>query len=244
MSHAGRRFAARVSLLSACAVLALSLISDAQTTQRKVAKKAEQNRDLDGRFAAKSLMTAEGVIKDLEIVGTSKKGEHRPRRIQLNRDIVWRDWVRDQATVTDARRSNTAEAAEKGKKSVATLGAPTGVDSLVTLEVPLTAKVETRFKSSTDEISDGATTPGRAGDAEKASDASDKQAKKKMDDAPKKKTGAASANAPGAQLADLKSGLFIEVEYTEKDGKNVASRVRILRPVGGSSTPADQAKPR
>lgn len=218
----------------------------AQTTTGPVtaqAKRTEQSRDLDGRFAPKNLQTGEGVIVKMETVGESKKGEHRPRRIEINQNIVWRDWVRDQASVTNVQRSNTAAAAKKGKSSVATVGQPKGANSEVVLEVPLNAKIETRFRSSTDEISQGATTPGKAAVAEKATDAYDKVSQVKAKAATKTKAHPDPA-APGTLITDLKSGLFVEYEYTKKGDKNVVSRIRIMRPVGGAATPAGEAKPK
>ena len=46
------------------------------------------------------------------------------------------------------------------------------------------------------------------------------------------------------QADDLKPGLFVEVDFRHEDGRNLASTVTVIRPVGGPDTPAETRRPR
>ncbi len=149
--------------------------------------------------------------------------------VTINTAAVWRDWVRDQAT-TDPK--SPKEAAREGEKSVATTGEPVSPDTTVVIELGADTKVETRYRSATDEVSEGAKTPGGAAAAEAATDAGDRTTNDK-------KAGAPPAMTPEPfTLNEIKPGLFIEVEYHRVGTKERAKIVRVLRPIGGANIPA------
>jgi hypothetical protein len=163
------------------------------------------------------------------------KVEHtrgRSIRVTINTAAVWRDWVRDQASEEPKSKS---KAAADGEKSVASNGEPLSPDNLVVLEVPHDVKVETRYRSSTDEVSEGAKTPEKAAAAEAATDPADTS---KPDTA--RKSG---AKTPHFKVVDLKPGLFIEVTSHRVKGMEKVSLVRVMRPVGGANIPASVEKP-
>jgi hypothetical protein len=173
---------------------------------------------------AKSSQKAErisGVITKVEEAGSGKA-----RRVTINTAAVWRDWVRDQASVKPT--GSVEKAAEKGKQSIATKGEPKSPDTLIVVEVGSDAKIEQRYRSSTDERSSGAATTEGAAQAEKDQG---------------KTSGASKAQGKSVEPSALKPGLWVDVEcrHTSSD-KNQATKVYVLRPVGGPDTPAGQTK--
>lgn len=163
----------------------------------------------------------------------AKEGKQPPRtlRFTLNSAVPWRDWVRDQAT--QPLTASPEKQAAEGNQSVATKGEPAEKSLLVVVDVAPATKVETRFRSSTDESSPGAKTPEAAARAQ-ADPAAEPDAKAE----------ARSDKAKPAQFSagDLKPGLFVEVEYQHERAQNRAEVVRVLRPVGGPDTSAAEAK--
>jgi len=88
-------------------------------------------------------------------------------------------------------------------------------------------KLETRFRAAGDEANSGSTTPGEAL-AKEENEGKSGTARKDS-----------STKAPKLVAADIKPGLWVEVNYAH-DGKaesNRASSVVILRPVGGPQSP-------
>ncbi len=177
-----------------------------------------------------------GVIVKIE---RSQQGEPAQRgswRLTINTDVVWRDFVRDQAVAaSQAARTGTAKAASKGKKSVATEGHPRDGELMVTLEVDPKTEILMRYRSSTDEISEGAATAQGAAKAEEATDAQSKasttgEQARAGDNRPARK-------ARTLEPMELKPGLWVDVEYQHEGKENRASRVRVMRPVGGPDTP-------
>jgi hypothetical protein len=144
-------------------------------------------------------------------------------RLSINTNVVWRDWVRDQAQARD--EGPPSKDAAKGANSVATKGQPADENSLVVVEVASSTKVETRFRSPTDETSKGETSPEKV----------------KSDESTTSKV--AQAGKPVEFRAeDLLPGLYVEAEFRKAGGrdKNTASTVTVIRPIRviDSSTPA------
>src|SRR3954465_4961502 len=119
MSRGARSAAVVASLLMACGLV---MADDKQPTK-------------DGRKAAEA-DKASGVIARIEPTERGDKDTKRSWKLTLNTDVVWRDFVRDQATdPARAARTGTEKAAAKGKKSVATEGHPQDDQLMLTVLV-------------------------------------------------------------------------------------------------------------
>ena len=143
-------------------------------------------------------------------------------RLTINTDAVWRDWVRDQAKVKDT--GPPRKDAEAGAKSVATTGQPADKNSKVVVDVTMDSKVETRFRTPEDSTSRGYKTPEEARSGSGNSSVTKTQ----------------SAKPVQFTRDDLKTGLFIEADFQNRDGKNKSSIVTIIRPI--SATEATKKK--
>jgi hypothetical protein len=102
-----------------------------------------------------------GATPGSTITDEAKKGRQVPPtvRLTINTAAVWRDWARDQAT-EDVTKSASKDA-EEGQNSVATKGQPATADTTVLVDVGPDTRVETRFRSPTDETTKGAAPPNR-----------------------------------------------------------------------------------
>jgi len=186
---------------------------------------------------------ASGVITKVEPAGRGEKGSHRSWKLTLNTDVVWRDFVRDQATdPAKAARTGTEKAAAKGKKSVATEGHPQDDQLMLTVLVEPQTEITMRYRSSTDAIGEGSPTPEGASKAEVANDSAS-DAKGAADSAgagasPKRQAPKARILEPG----ELKPGLWVDIEFRDNDKQNKARRVMVMRPVGGPDTSPDKEK--
>jgi hypothetical protein len=147
-------------------------------------------------------------------------------RLSINTNVVWRDWARDQAQARD--EGSPKKDAAKGANSVATKGQPADENSMIVVEVASGTKVETRFRSPTDESSKGVTSPEKV----------------KSDESTTSKV-----NPTGKPVEfraeDLLPGLFVEAEF-RKSGtrdRNTASTVTVIRPIRvlDASTPAQSS---
>lgn len=168
----------------------------------------------------------------------SEKGQAPTHRLTVNTAAVWRDWVRDQAGVSAG--ASPREQAKRGANSVATKGEPQSGDTLVVIDIGPNTKIETRFRASTDETSKGAKTPAEALAANE--DPATEKGKGKGDSS-RREAEAKRSRATRFEADDLQPGLFVEIDYAHKDGRNLASAVTVIRPVGGAdNAPAEPAK--
>jgi hypothetical protein len=149
-------------------------------------------------------------------VGKDGEGKKGPvlLRLSINTNAVWRDWARDQAQVRD--EGSPKKDAAKGANSVATKGQPVDENSLVVVEVAPGTRVETRFRSPSDETSKGATSPEKV----------------KSDDSTTSKV-APTGKPVEFRVEDLLPGLFVEAEFRQSGprDKNTASTVTVIRPI-------------
>ena len=175
----------------------------------------------EGKKSADRLQIAEGVIVKVEKVGDDKDKAPQRVKITVNTAAVWSDYVRDEARVKGT------ESAKDGANSVATKGEPVSPNNVVVAEVGAGTNLSTRFRSSTDETNKGSRTVEGA-EKKDGSPASDDVKRRPRD-----------KKAPKTVIGDLRVGQFVEVEA--KGGK--ATRVIVLKPVGGPNTPASEAKP-
>jgi len=165
----------------------------------------------------------EGVVVKVEpIEQVERKGEDRLRkvRVTVNTAAVWRDYVRDQADMV--RKAEP----KKGQESVATKGQPVVESETIVAEVDRETTLNMRYRSSTDEADTGSRTIEKA---------------ERKDGSPESnqvKTSPRDPKAPKIGLADLKPGLFVEIETR----KGHAHRLIVLKPVGEGTTPASEAK--
>jgi len=160
-----------------------------------------------------------------------EKGRAPTHRITINTAVVWRDWVRDQAGLDPA--ASPREVAKRGANSVATKGQPETAATLVVVDVVPTTKIEMMFRESTDETSKGGKTPAEARAASE-----DPAAAKAPDNSSKREKQAERSRSTRFLADDLQPGLFVEVDFAQKDARDVASTLAVLRPIGGSDTPA------
>ncbi|WP_165219672.1 hypothetical protein [Aquisphaera insulae] len=187
-----------------------------------------------------------GVILRAEPVGETPPSRGGAWRLTVNTDVVWRDFVRDQATGTQkAARTGVAKAAEKGKASVAAEGHPQSKPLVTAFEVDRQTEITVRYRSSTDSISDGAPTADGAAALEEAADRPDADRRPHRDDATSK--GAEEVRGPKARALEpmeLKPGLWVEVDSRLEDQRHHATRIRVLRPVGGPDVSPGKEKER
>jgi hypothetical protein len=149
-------------------------------------------------------------------------------RLSINTNAVWRDWARDQAQVRD--EGSPKKDAAKGANSVATKGQPVDENSLVVVEVASGTRVETRFRSPTDETSKGVKAPEKVKSVE-ATSSKVTPTGKPVD----------------FRAEDLLPGLFVEAEFRQPapQDKNTASIVTVIRPISVlDSSPAATPSPK
>jgi len=195
-----------------------------------------------GRKAAET-DRASGVIARIEPAERGDKNTKRAWKVTLNTDVVWRDFVRDQATdPAKAARTGTRKAAEKGKESVATEGHPKDDQLMITALLEPETEITMRYRSSTDAIGEGSPTPEGASRAEAASD--NESGRKGSADADRadSKSNRQAPKARTLAAKELKPGLWVEIEFRRDDKQNKARRVMVMRPVGGPDTSPDKEK--
>ncbi len=213
------------------ASLLLAAPAFAQTTETK-----EKEKTLPPPADARHQLTT-GVIVKAEPVNRDGTPANDPAasprfvRLTINTAAVWRDWVRDQA---GTEPKSPRAAAARGEKSIATAGEPRSADTLTTVVMAFDTRIETRYRSSTDEVSEGARTPDGAAKAEARADPADTSTGRVDRSAAKPVKFAAE---------DLKPGLWVEVHYKDAKSREKATLVRVMRPVGGPATSAADEKP-
>lgn len=165
----------------------------------------------------------EGVILRVEPVDekSDPKGAKRVK-ITVNTAAVWRDYVRDQANSSKTPNSKA------GENSIATKGQPESPNTSIIAEVGADTILLSRFRSSTDDASPGSKTVEKA-EKKDGSPASDDVKLSLRDD-----------KAVPMKVADLKPGLFVDLSAA--NGK--ASKITVLKPVGGPGTPASESEPK
>jgi len=187
--------------------------------QKKDAPAASKGDSSRAEKVSGVILKAEKVARESADSKTAKvKGESQENpvllRLSINTNAVWRDWARDQAQVRD--EGSPKKDAAKGANSVATTGQPADENSLVVMDVTAETRVETRFRSPTDETSKGEKAPEEV----------------KSDEATKSKV--APAGKPVQfRAADLLAGLFVEAEFRQSGpgDKNRAATVTVIRPI-------------
>jgi len=202
-------------------------------------KQASRQRGAQARAEKTS-----GVIAKIKGAGSGNTSARGSWRLTINTDVVWRDFVRDQATdPAKAARTGTDKAAAKGRESVATEGHPQDGQMMVTVELDPQTEITMRYRSATDAIGEGSATPEGAGKAETASDnASGRKGAGAADSDRESKR--QTLKARKLDPKELKPGLWVEVEYRQAGKQNQAARrVTVMRPVGGPDTSPDKEKP-
>jgi hypothetical protein len=213
------------SLLMACA---LAMADDKQ--QSKDDRKADAGK-------------ASGVIAGIEPTERGDKDTKRSWKLTLNTDVVWRDFVRDQATdPAKAARTGTGKAARKGRESVATEGHPRGDQMKVTVLLDPETEITMRYRSSTDAFGEGSPTPEGASRAEAAADNEGGRDGSAASGRTAAKSRRQALKARSLAARELKPGLWVEVEFRRSDNQNKARRVMVMRPVGGPDTSPDKEK--
>ncbi|MDR3618650.1 MAG: hypothetical protein P4L85_04805 [Paludisphaera borealis] len=155
--------------------------------------------------------------------------------VTISTDVLWRDFVRDQAVSPEqAAKNSTTRAASKGRKSVASEGQPLDSALIATADLDSQTKLAMRYRSSTDEATLGATTPEGAAKAEAAVDSGDTSKP-----APASRT---AAKPRAITTKDLKPGLWVEIEMRPGDSKH-AQTLTVLQPVEDVKVPTESVKP-
>lgn len=152
--------------------------------------------------------------------------------VTVGTDVVWRDFVRDQAVAPEkAAKESTTRAASKGRKSVAGEGQPVDPALVATAELDARTKLALRYREATDEATEGANTPADAAKTEAEADP----------DATKAKPSKKAAVKPRTITAkDLKPGLWVEIELQPGDPKH-ARTLTVMQPVEDVKVPAEPA---
>jgi hypothetical protein len=156
------------------------------------------------------IVKAESVRKEAPTnpgAGTTTRDKDRSsgQRLTINTNIPWEDWVRDQ--VEGNPKATPREQAEKGANSVATKGQPRSENSDLVVEAGPETRITSRKRL---DVVEGATI-----------------------EATRAKTASRGSEATTYRLEDLRPGLFVEIEYARKDGRNVARTVTVVRPISG-----------
>ena len=123
---------------------------------------------------------------------------------------------------------------------MATEGHPRDEKMLVTVNIDPQTEITMRYRSSTDEISEGAPSPKGASKAEDATDTSSKTKPAQTPALPGTRRQAPKARV--LEPMELKPGHWIDVEFRRGDKENQARRVMVMRPVGGPDTAPEKEK--
>jgi len=222
----------KVKACAVATVLVASICAPSRAQGQKESKATKPKPAID------RAERASGVIVKVEPIAKSESGRSKAEvsnaasgdkgrlvRLTINTDAIWSDWARDQ--VTESASQSPKKAAEKGSKSVATKGEPQTRNSLVVVALTPASKVETRFRTLTDETSKGAKTPADA----------------RADEPGRATSGDTKANH--FAVADLRPGLFVEIDFRRQGGSDQASTVTVIRPVAdkGIRTEPGKGKP-
>jgi len=237
MNHPlGRRTVLSLATAALVAASGLGLAQEGKVKAKASESKGSPSAERVSGVIVKVEPVTKGATPGSTITEEARKGRQAPRtvRLTINTAAVWRDWARDQAT-EDVTKSAKKDA-EEGQNSVATKGQPITADSAVMVDVGPNTRVETRFRSPTDETSKGAATPDEA----REEDDSTSSAAKSRSRADKSKS---REKGPSFGVGDLKPGLFVEAEYRHLTAQNPASVVTVIRPLGGPDTSAKEAAP-
>jgi len=176
-----------------------------------------------------------GLITKVEKSKGEGEGKADARRltVTVSTNVVWRDFVRDQAVSPEkAAKESTTRAASKGRKSVAGEGQPVDPALIATATLDARTKLAIRYRKATDEATEGAKTPTGAAKAESDADA----ATDDHEATPSKK--AAKPRTIAAE--DLKPGLWVEIELQPGDPKR-ARTLTVMQPVEDVKVPAEPA---
>ncbi len=232
----GRRTVLSLATATLVAASGLGLAQEGKGKAKSSSPKGSASAERASGVIIKAEPVTKGATPGSTITDEAKKGRQAPRsvRLTINTAVVWRDWARDQAT-EDVTKSAKKDA-EEGVNSIATLGQPVSADTTVLVDVGPDTRVETRFRSPTDETSKGATTPEGA----REEDDSSSDAAKSKSRAGKTKS---AEKGPRFGVGDLKPGLFVEAEFRHVAAQNPASVVTVIRPIGGPDTSAKEAAP-
>ncbi|WZO97615.1 hypothetical protein EP7_004657 [Isosphaeraceae bacterium EP7] len=218
------RTSRRIALFALISGALAPMTADAQDVQGKEVPDPPKAQRKDGAASER----VSGVIVKVDRRPGDGPKDKLPVVVTVNADVIWSDWARDQATLGTVK--TTDKAARAGAKSVATEGQPKDKDNLIVIELGPDSKIETRFRASTDETTKGSATPAGAREG-----SVDPAAKDQATDKDKKPL--------TLKPADLKDGLFVEVDYRRASAsKNLAASLVVLRPIGGPDTAADAAK--
>ena len=220
--------AARIKMVVAASVLVVGASGLGLGQQAKDTPTAPKGDASKAERVAGVIVKVEKVAKAGD--GRRATGEDRAAallRLSINTNAVWRDWARDQAQARD--EGSPKKDAAKGANSIATKGQPADENSLVVVEVASGTRVETRFRSPTDETSKGVTAPEKV----KSDEATTSNVKP-------------TGKPVQFRAEDLLPGLFVEAEFRQSgtQGKNTASTVTVIRPISVlNASPAATARP-
>jgi len=233
----GRRTVLSLATAALVAASGLGLAQEGKDKAKSGAPKDSATAERASGVIIKAEPVTKGATPGSTITDEAKKGRQVPStvRLTINTAVVWRDWARDQATEDLTKNASPKKEAEAGANSIATKGQPVSPDTTVLVDVGPETRIETRFRSSTDETSKGATTPeGAREEADSKEGAGSKSRAGKSSSAEK---------GPRFGVNDLKTGLFVEVEFRHVTAQNPASVVAVIRPIGGADTSAKEAAP-
>ena len=124
---------------------------------------------------------------------------------------------------------------------MATEGHPRNQGMLVTVNLDPQTEITMRYRSSTDEISEGARRPKAPPEPRGATDTSSKTKTAQTPTRPGARRQTLEARV--LEPMELKPGLWIDVEFRRDNKDNQARRVMVMRPVGGPDTAPEKEKP-
>jgi hypothetical protein len=227
-------------------VLVVSVAAFAQEKEKDKGKGDSRVSEGESpRVVSPAHQRVSGVIIKLEPIRGSasssagdaeRKRESAPtHRLTINDAIPWADWVRDQ--VGQNLNASPKEQARSGSNSVATKGQPRSEESLVVIVIDPNTRIDTRFRVDSDERSKGSATPAEARSA--SEDPLSHPAK--ADSTTREKSDSRESGIARFRVQDLMPGLYVEIDFAQKDGLNVAQTLTVLRPLRGADSAAPTA---
>ena len=154
-----------------------------------------------------------GVIVKVEPVEHGDQAGKRSWRVTVNTDVVWRDFVpRPGCRSVESRQNRDVDSRGQGEEIGGHRGTSRAIEGMLTT-VNLDPRPRSRcvYRSSTDEISEGAATPEGASRAEDATDTSSKTRTAQTPARPGARRQALKARV--LEPMELKPGLWIDVEF-------------------------------
>jgi len=172
------------------------------------------------------IVRAEPISGDPKSSSNTKNAATESRRpaaqlLTIQTTIDWNEWARDQ--VGAKGKATPREEAEKGANSVATKGQPRSKNTDVVVDIGPNTTLASRSRTDLGDV---------PGESASTSTSTSTRANPRYKD----------SESTQFRVEDLKPGLFVEINFARKDGRNVASTMTVIHPVGHVNEVVDPAR--